>query len=405
MSADAYFEDPYLEDLVTIAKAKGVALFNENTSKLGTRQDVVDDILDRQKREETKGDRAKPYEAIHHDVVAWHCVNDRRSAGQQGPLDAANWFVTLDFQVLGFDAFKHRGQASYVPVCVHPTVLVQLLQLWLPRDEKVDDAMVMSLRPMLPHEFDPDAEEVTLKILASLSRYENVDDLGEERYLRVLMNQALRQRLRAERDIDRQTRLVRDAIIEQVEEAKEALKRAHTEKEALNATLSEEQSKRERLAQDLENQRALAEKQRRLAGDSVIAAEELQGKVSNLEDELRRSQEVGKAAQRELERSRFFWRTVAALIGGLVGAGAIGYAVGPLMGFRATHGILGAAAIWIAAWIQLAHWLGQKSDAVRDWPLFSTFCRWRGLLWTGTGAILIGVVSNRVYDLLKTRGW
>lgn len=62
VSADAYFE-PYLEDLLAIAKGKGIGLYNENTSKLGTRQDVVDDILDQQKREERKGDRAKPYES------------------------------------------------------------------------------------------------------------------------------------------------------------------------------------------------------------------------------------------------------------------------------------------------------------------------------------------------------
>jgi hypothetical protein len=401
VSAEAYFE-PYLDDLVTIARSKGIELYNENTDKLGTRQDVVDDILDQQKREERKGDAAKPYESIHHDVVAWHCVNDRRSAASKGPLDAASWLVTLDFQLLGFDSFKHRSQASYIPVCVHPTVLVQLLQLWLPREEAVDDAMLQSLRPMLPHEFDPDVEEVTLKILASLSRYENVDDLGEDTISEILMNQALRQRMRAEKDIERQTKLVRDAIIEQVEQAKEALKRAQDEQKALSATLLEGQSERDRLAKDLEEQRALAESQKQLAGNATTEAQTLTGKVSDLEEELRRSREAAVAAERALERGRFLWKTIGALVAGLALTGIVVYSVGSLRGVR---GVLGGAATWLAAWIQVAHWLGQKSESVREWPPFVTFCRWRGALWTGAGAILLGVVSNRIYDALKAWGW
>ncbi len=401
VSAEAYFE-PYLDDLVTVARSKGIELYNENTDKLGTRQDVVDDILDQQKREEKKGDAAKPYESIHHDVVAWHCVNDRRSAASKGPLDAASWLVTLDFQLLGFDSFKHRSQASYIPVCVHPTVLVQLLQLWLPREEAVDDAMLQSLRPMLPHEFDPDVEEVTLKILASLSRYENVDDLGEDTISEILMNQALRQRMRAEKDIERQTKLVRDAIIEQVEQTKEALKRAQDEQKALSATLLEGQSERERLAKDLEEQRALAESHKLLAGNATTEAQTLTGKVSDLEGELQRSREAAVAAERALERGRFLWRTGGALVAGLVVTGVVVYNVGSLGGVR---GAIGGATIWLAAWIQLAHWLGQKSEAVREWPPFVTFCRWRATLWAAAGALFLGVMSNRINDALKAWGW
>ena len=249
LSADAYFE-PYLEDLLTVARSKGIELYNEKTDRLGVRQDVVDDILAQQEREKPKGDHAKPYEAIHHDAVLWHCVHDRRGAGPQAPLDATYWLVTLDFQLLGFDAFKHRGRATYVPVCIHPTVLVQLLQLWLPRDANVDAAMLNSLRPMLPHEFDTDAEEVTVKILASLSRYENVDDLGEDTVAEILMNQVLRQRMRAEKDIERQTRLVRDAIVEQAEKAKQALKQAAAERERLHASLEDERTRRAALAEE-----------------------------------------------------------------------------------------------------------------------------------------------------------
>lgn len=316
-------------------------------------------------------------------------------------MEASYWLVTLDFQLLGFDSFKHRGRASYVPVCIHPTVLVQLLQLWLPRDAKVDEAMINSLRPMLPHDFDPDAEDV----LSSLSRYENVDDLGEDTISEILMNQALRQRMRAEKDIERQTRLVKDAIIEHAEHTKEALKRAQAEKEALAATLLNEQSRRDRLADELRVERALGEEQKRLAGTSATAAEELQNTVSALEAELRRSRDIGKAAERELAQNQFVWWAVIGLMAGLMGVGVIGYWIAPSLGFSPTRAVLATDVVWTAMWIQLVHWRGLMSQVVRDWPVFTTFCRWRGFMWAASGAILFGVVSNRIDDMLKALGW
>lgn len=400
VSAEAYFE-PYLDDLLTIARDKGVDLYNENTDKLGTRQDVVDDILSQREREERKKDGAKPYESIHHDVVAWHCVNDRRSVGLKGPLDAASWLVTLDFQLLGFDAFKHRSQTSYVPVCVHPTVLVQLLQLWLPREDAVDDAMLQSLRPMLPHSFDPEVEEVTLKILASLSRFENVDDLGEDTISEILMNQALRQRLRAERDIDRQTKLVKDAIIEQIEHVKVALKTAHVQKEALNASLVEEQAKRERLLRELESQRALTAEQAMIVGDSATTAQSLQGKIVALERKLQQSEEAGLLAERDLKRKRFIWAAAGELVAGIGASGASAYALASYLRVPWFECVLGAAGVWAAAWIQLAHWQGQRSEVVKNWPPFGRFCRWRGWLWATIATVVLSVGSNWLYDALK----
>jgi hypothetical protein len=405
LSVDAYF-DPYLEDLLTIARSKGIELYNENTAKFGTRQDVVDDILAQQEREKSKGDHAKPYEATHHDVVLWHCVDDRRSAGSQGPLDATYWLVTLDFQLLGFDSFKHRSRASYVPVCIHPTVLVQLLQLWLPRDANVDAAMLNSLRPMLPHQFDTDAEEVTVKILASLSRYENVDDLGEDTVAEILMNQALRQRMRGEKDIERQTRLVRDAIIEEAEKAKQALKLAASEREKLQASLEDERSRRANLAEELKAAQSMSEQQERLTGASTKVASGLKERVESLEAQLDNSRESARVAARHLAQVRFASKAGATLFVGLVMFGAVGYSVAPSIGFHSLGSALGSAVAWVALWIQLTHWRGEKVEPVRDWPLHVSLGRWRLAMWTTAGAVVLGVASNRIYDALKTSfGW
>ena len=409
LSADAYFE-PYLEDLLTIARSKGIELYNENTTGFGTRQDVVDDILARQTHENSKGDRAKPYEAIHHDVVLWHCVNDRRGTGSQGPLDATYWLVTLDFQLLGFDSFKHRGRASYIPVCIHPTVMVQLLQFWLPQDANVDGAMLNSLRSMLPHRFDTDAEEVTVKILASLSRYENVDDLGEATVAEILMNQALRQRMGSEKDIDRQTKLVREAIIEEAERAKQALKDATNENERLRASLEDERSRRAALTKELTAVQSRGEQQERLTGASKAMASGLREKVDVLETQLKtqlkKSKESALVAARHLAQTRFAAMAVGTLLLGAVVFGAGAYRIAPSIGMSEVGSVIGGAVAWVALWTQLTHWRGQKLEAVREWSIHASLGRWRGWMWTGAGAILLSVASNRIYDVLKsTFGW
>ena len=405
LSADAYFE-PYLEDLLTIARNKGIELYNENTARYGMRQDVVDDILDRQAHEKSKGDREKPYEAIHHDVVLWHCVADRRGAGSQGPLDATYWLVTLDFQLLGFDSFKHRDRASYVPVCIHPTVLVQLLQFWISKDTNVDEAMLNSLRPMLPHRFDTEAEEVTVKILASLSRYENADNLGEATVAEILMNQALRQRMRGEKDIDQQTKLVREAIIEEAERAKQALKNATNESERLHASLEDEQSHQAALAEELTAAQSRSEQQERLAEASKTTASGLREKMNVLKTQLKESQESALFAARHLAQIRFAAMAVGTLLFGVVVFGAVAYRIAPSIGMPAMNSAIGGAVAWIALWIQLTHRRGQKLEAVREWPIYASLGRWRGWMWTGAGVILLGVASNRIYDALKsTFGW
>ena len=398
LSADAYFE-PYLEDLLTIARSKGIELYNENAARFGTRQDVVDDILARQTHEKSKGDRAKSYKTIHHDVVLWHCVNDRRGAGSQGPLDATYWLVTLDFQLLGFDSFKHRGRASYVPVCIHPTVLVQLLQLWLPRDANVDRAMVNSLRSMLPHRFDTDAEEVTVKIIESLSRYENADDLGETTVAEILMNQALRQRMRGEKDIDRQTQLVREAIIEEVEMAKQALKNATNESERLHASLEDERSRRAALATELTAAQSRSEQQERLTGASKDMVSDLREKVDVLETQIEKT-------ARHLAQIRFAAKAVGALLLGVVVFGAGAYWIAPSIGMPEVGSAIGWAVAWVALWIQLTHRRGQKLEAVREWSIYASFGRWRGWMWTGAVAVILSVAGNGIYDALKsTFGW
>ena len=88
LSPEDWF-DPYLYDFVPIARAKGVELFNEKLDTYSTRQDVVDDICMVMKHEERLPvGKRKIYEKVEHDMILWHCVNDKRAAYIESPLDA-----------------------------------------------------------------------------------------------------------------------------------------------------------------------------------------------------------------------------------------------------------------------------------------------------------------------------
>lgn len=72
---------PYLRDLLTVLRSRGIELYNDNMDGLSTSQPVVDDILAQQAFEEAhESRRAQSYEALRHDVTLWHLVLKRRPA-------------------------------------------------------------------------------------------------------------------------------------------------------------------------------------------------------------------------------------------------------------------------------------------------------------------------------------
>ena len=176
------FFSPYITNLLTVLRDKGLELYNEKVDALTKSQAVVDDILAEKGREAQRPvNRRKNYEAIRHDVALWHFVSQKRGTRVNSPLDVVFWVVTIDHKLLRFDRYKTRYQgANAVPICVHPAVLIQMLQLWLPRSPQFDEAMLQCVRSLLPLPTDTDVEVVTLKILRTLSRFEEVDRLPEE---------------------------------------------------------------------------------------------------------------------------------------------------------------------------------------------------------------------------------
>lgn len=244
IKAEDYFE-PYLNNLVKVLREKGVEIYNDNKfQNYTTDQRVIDDIIEQQKLEETIYKKSphlkKSYEKLEHDFVLWNFVNDLRPNYVESADEAGTFITTVDFRFINFDTLKRRKKRLRVPVCIHPTNLIQILQLWIPRDENFDIAILSNLRfPFLFTEFDADTELTTIRIIEQLSRYENVDDLQEDTVTSILFNKALRQKIKSNEDKNKDILLVKDAIIEEIKINKTLINTKTEQLEKLEKTVKE----------------------------------------------------------------------------------------------------------------------------------------------------------------------
>lgn len=284
LSVDDWF-DPYLNDFIAIARGKGIEFFNEDLSTYATRQDVVDDInlvLEAEKRRPQV--KRKSYEKVAHDMILWHFAKDKRPAYVESTIDARDWILTVDFRFIGFDEHKQKKSESMVPLCLHPTSLIQLLQFWVPRTKEFEEAMLGSMRlPFLFQEFNVEAERTSLKILKGLGRFEGREDISEQTITRVILNDGLRSRLKAEHPVEAEEEivLIRDALIEELKaQADDESKKAQKLQDELLAQAVDEAKKTQKLQDELlERESALSI----LDSEMRSKSDEIQNKNSELE--------------------------------------------------------------------------------------------------------------------------
>jgi hypothetical protein len=292
----ATFFQPYIDDLRSILRDKGIAVLDAHQTIYHQRQDVVDDVLDEQRREEAElpERRRKGYETLLHDAVLWHAVMDRRPENADSPFDVEFWAVSIDWRLIAFDRKKRAANASRMPVVLHPSNLVQLVQFWVPRSPELEESLVDSLRlPMFFQSFDPEDERATVKVLEALSRYENVGDLPEQTLKKILANQALRGRLRdAEASNDEAFALIREELLTEHREALTQLEIARGALHGAQESLSTE--RRTRLQSEVEldaRSKAVQDAEAKAATAEQLAARELKGR-QDLEEQLRLAKEA-----------------------------------------------------------------------------------------------------------------
>lgn len=397
------FLGPYLENLVTILRARGIELYNADVDALSTEQPVIDDILEQEAVEKKRGDKAKGYEALRHDVTLWHLVAGRRPKRLDAPLDAVYWIATVDFRFMGFDSYKRRGQVHSVPVCVHPAVFVQMLQLWLPRNPAFEAALFESLRASLPHSFDSDSEDMSLRILRALSRFEDVDDLPVDTVTSILINKALRARMRIEPDLDEQIVLVRDVIIADAAAIRDALETEKAKAVALTTEL--EQLKAEKGKVEVRAGTVLGEAdQRRIAietdlekerGASKLLADRLTSLEAALASEQRQRQEDRDGVSQENSRRQFV--VLGALLFCVLGTAAwFGAWLLPAWLSQSQARFL-TCAVAMALWSGTAIILGRRLEHVKTWPEFARVELLMKWLLGSAGAVIFSLIAQALW--------
>lgn len=302
LTADNWFA-PYLNNFVKMARNKGVELFNEKTDTYSTRQDVVDDInrVINYEKEKYSEDRRKSYETISHDIILWHLVQDRRPAYVESPTDAQEWVLTVDYRFLGFDQHKLKINGATIPICLHPTSLIQLLQFWVPRSKEFEEAILGGMRlPFLFQEFDVKAEHTSVTIINKLGRFEGNENFTKETIINVVTNEGLRARMEEGHSEEEEVQLVRDALI------KELKKEADAERVSFGEEKKVKDLKIEQLQQDLKKEKATAE-HREIEKDNQIAImkktqSELEQQVTKLKNSKSQNDE---RRNRRLALSRY----------------------------------------------------------------------------------------------------
>lgn len=216
LSAKEYF-DPYVSDLPAVLRSRGIEIIDRSLLVSRLDQEVIDDVaaVEEWERVNVSEERRKGYAAVFHDVYAWHCISRSRSPSLNSPIDVQEWFITLDRRLLGFDAFKRKGNGSPIPTCIRPSTFLAYSQFWTPRTAELEQALLGSLRlPLLFREFDAETEDVTLAILRKLSRFESVGDFSTDELQGILLNRAVRTKFVSSRDDQQQQELIRDQLLQ-----------------------------------------------------------------------------------------------------------------------------------------------------------------------------------------------
>lgn len=397
LTPDDWF-DPYLNNFVSIARSKGVELYNQNLDNYTMRQDVVDDINLIMKAEARRLGRHKTYEMIRHDMVLWHFVHDRRLAYIESPIDAKDWILTVDFRLIGFDEHKQKQSGSKVPTCLHPSSFLQLLQFWVPRTKEFEEAILGSLRlPFLFQKFDAEAERTSLRILKGIGRFEGSEDLSEEAITDILLNDGLRARMKFERDEDAEIALIRDALLEELKARAEAEKtraqgllHAIEEKDAKLSSLDADKKSREKEIEQLAGRIAASETNERRAEERIQSQgqeiDDLRSKIGVIEDTGRR------------RRSLISYLALLLVI--VTSACGIAWWISSKISLLSLYFGVALTRIFVGSiafvFFHLClEWWGDSSDPMkRLWP-FQKISRFRAWLWSMViVGLIIGVIGN-----------
>ncbi len=394
--------DPYIKNPLPILRQWGLEIYNDSQiDAYGTKQSVVDDISQQLKREQEKyGPDAKTYEKLAHDMILWHYVNDKRPVTVGSPLEACYWVVTVDNRLVSFDSYKTRVKGSGLVACMTPSAMISMLQFWAPRTEELDQAVVSSLRPFFCRPRDNEVEKISVAILKTLSRYEDVSDLSEETIVNILTNDALRQRMESGCSDEVQSQLIRDALIQEHHRTTEELSRVRKELDDSNIAIEQyrrNSADRDRALQDKDDQiRNLSEKLEVICDELASAQWENEG-LSEAMDVLRKDFEAHRSSTARDSRGMYTLVSLSMLVVFLlialqVAAWIPGTKSIPLWKTRILSALLTSV-----VWVLIVDKMGSQNDAVSNWKPFKSLHRVKG--WAI--GIMTTLIASVLYDFVR----
>jgi predicted nucleic acid-binding protein len=254
LNIDDYF-DPYLDNFTVNIRKKGLEIQQDNMDNYSTDQRVVDDLLEQVEyrfernnnsnryvglsSEEKEINKEKIYDKFNHDCQLWHYVKDKRPTYIDSPKDVKNWILTLDFSFLEYDKFKQYNDANTkISVCLHPNEFISMLQFWIPRTEKFENAILGNFRlPFLFREIDGDSEKISMEILRAMSQYEDNEKFNSELVTEILTNKAIRQKIKVSNTIEENAELIKEELFKKYESTKKLLSEETEKKDSLSGEL------------------------------------------------------------------------------------------------------------------------------------------------------------------------
>lgn len=300
LSPSSYF-DPYILGLELMLAEKGITVLDEGLDALAERASVKKRIDDWYSFEFDKPD-GRPRHKIKHDVIALEFVKNQRADRPVSLMDVGWWFVTVDTWLQRQEQRDNKGNKAFAK-SINPAELVQLLRFWVPRSEAMERALLGAIRlPFSFFTYDPKAERSVLKILDTLSGYEDVEQVPVEVIETVLGDKALRAALEKPGGDDRAKSLVKDSFTRVAREHAGEIDRLQKENEALRQQAAQAQKASERRAKidqgSAQSKKALLDKIARLEARArkLEARDRGKGEKDNQEVERLRKEVEGLTA-------------------------------------------------------------------------------------------------------------
>lgn len=255
LDLEDYF-DPFLSNFFVNIRQNGIEIQQDNMDKYVSDPRVIDDLLEQveyrygnslkagkynglsEDEKETK--KRTIYDKFNHDCQIWYYVKDKRPAYIDSTKDVKDWILTLDFSFLEYDKHKQNiDPTNKISICLHPNEFISMLQFWIPRTVKFENAILGSFRlPFFFKEVDSDSEKISMDILRAMTQYEDGEKFSTELVTEILTNKALRQKIKPNNSVEENALLIKDEVFKNYELKKEELKEETEKKNELSAKLS-----------------------------------------------------------------------------------------------------------------------------------------------------------------------